>query len=192
MPARRAVPLTQSRVSVPREAGTGVGTSAGCPRGPPRPGPCQAAALRAGSASRGPRSPSAARRRVGAGAGFSDFQPRRGPLRHVPPHPAGPRPGSHSLAAPAARARARPPPPRSPAPGRRARAPPPGDPPRRLRCRRGRAPPAGPAAADSALSSGPRLEGMTLGCQGPQRLGNGRHEPLGVKRGLEGPQGERL
>lgn len=188
MPARRAVQLTQSRVSVPREAGTGVGTSAGCPRGPPRPGPCQASALRAGSASRGPRSPSAALGRVGAGAGFS-AETRTPRARPAPPgRPASwkPQPGGSSGA------RARPPPPRSPAPGRRARAPPPGDPPRRLRCRRGRAPPAGPAAADSALSSGPRLEGMTLGCQGPQRLGNGRHEPLSVKRGLEGPQGERL
>lgn len=103
MPARRAVPLTQSRVSVPREAGTGVGTSAGCPRGPPRPGPRQAAALRAGSASRAPARP------LRPGDGWErapDFQPRRGPLGHVPPHPAGPRPGSHSLVAPAARARA--------------------------------------------------------------------------------------
>lgn len=104
MPARRAVPLTQSRVLVPREAGTGVGTSAGCPRGPPRPGPRQAAALRAGSASRAPARP------LRPGDGWErapDFQPRRGPLGHVPPHPAGPRPGSHSLAAPA-RARAPP------------------------------------------------------------------------------------
>lgn len=155
MPARRAVPLTQSRVSVPREAGTGVGTSAGCPRGPR--GPARARPRPYGPAPP-PRAPLALRGRRIFSLEPTATLPRRGPSGHVRPQPTarrlqrrpGPRPSVSSPWEAGARS-----------------------PTWTLAGRSGAgaagAPPAGRVAADSALSSGPRLEGMTLGWKGPQR-----------------------